>query len=167
MPVRPIRLIGDPALRAPAEPVTSFDKQLRRLVKDLMQTLHDVPGRAGLAAPQIGVGLRVLVYDGGNVRGHLVNPVLELSEQQQDGDEGCLSAPGIWAPLRRAFAVVARGFDAYGRAVKVRFTGPMARCLQHEVDHLDGVLFVDRLDPQTREQTLRAIDERWSDRTPN
>lgn len=163
MATRPILLIGDPSLREPAAPVTDFDKPLRALVKQMMRTLDAVPGRAGLAAPQIGVAHRIVVYDngGGNLRGHLINPVLELSAQHQDGDEGCLSAPGVWAPLRRAFAVSARGFDAHGRPARVRFTGAMARCLQHEVDHLDGVLFVDRLDPDARAAAQRAIAERW------
>jgi peptide deformylase len=165
--VRPILLIGEPILRTRAAPVTEFGKPLRALVKEMMRTLHAVPGRAGLAAPQIGEGVRVVVYDNGTgLRGHLVNPVLELSEQGQDGDEGCLSAPGVWAPLRRAYAVTARGSDTAGRPVKVRLTGPMARCLQHELDHLDGVLFLDRLDEAARTAAQREIDARWPPVSP-
>ena len=162
MAVRPILLISDPRLREPAAPVTEFGKPLRALVKEMMRTLHAAPGRAGLAAPQIGEGVRVIVYDDGSaLRGHLVNPRLELSEQGQDGDEGCLSAPGVWAPLRRAYAVVARGHDAYGKPVKVRLSGTMARCMQHELDHLDGTLFVDRLDEAHRAAAQAEIDARW------
>ena len=162
MAVRPILLITDPVLRAPAAPVTEYGKPLRALVKEMMRTLHAAPGRAGLAAPQIGESVRVIVYDNGTgLRGHLVNPRLERSEQGQDGEEGCLSAPGVWAPLRRAYAVLARGHDAYGKPVKVRLTGQMARCLQHELDHLDGVLFVDRLDERARAAAQREIDARW------
>lgn len=162
MAVRPILLIGDPRLREPAAPVTDYGKPLRALVKEMMRTLHAAPGRAGLAAPQIGEGVRVIVYDdGAGLRGHLVNPRLELSAQGQDGDEGCLSAPGVWAPLRRAYAVVARGHDAYGKPAKVRLSGTMARCVQHEVDHLDGTLFVDRLDDPHRAAAQQEIDARW------
>ena len=149
-------------LRRPAAPVEVFGKSLKVLVKEMMRTLHAVPGRAGLAAPQIGEPVRVLVYDdGGGRRGHLVNPRLELSEQGQVGDEGCLSAPGVWAPLRRAFAVTAYGRDTHGKPLKVRMTGSMARCLQHELDHLDGVLFLDRLDEPARAAAQREIDARW------
>lgn len=164
MSVKPIRLIGDPVLRTRAVPVTTFDKELRRLVKDLRDTMLDAPG-VGLAAPQLGVGLRVFTYavaEGED--GHLVNPELvTLSAEQQDGDEGCLSIPDLAFPLQRAERVVARGLNEYGDPVVVDGSAMLARCIQHETDHLDGVLFVDRLDPETKKAALKAIREaEWS-----
>jgi peptide deformylase len=159
MAIRPIRLFGDPVLRTPAEPVTDFDKQLRNLVRDLTQTLKDARG-AGLAAPQIGVGLRVFAYAVDGERGSLVNPDLSFpDEQEQDGEEGCLSFPGIYFDVKRRLNTVARGFTDRGDPVQVVGTDVLARCLQHETDHLDGVLFIDRLDPATRKQAMRAIRE--------
>jgi peptide deformylase len=157
--LRPVRHFGDPVLRTPADPVTAFDKELRTLVTDLTDTMLDAPG-AGLAAPQIGVGLRVFAYDVDDVVGHLVNPVLgELSGEQQDGDEGCLSFPGLYFPCPRARRVIARGFNMYGDPVLVAGSDLLARCLQHETDHLDGVLFIDRMDPEQRKLAMRAIRE--------
>ena len=157
MAIRDIRLFGDPILRTAAEPVTDFDKQLRTLVKDLTQTLDDAQG-AGLAAPQIGVGLRVFAYAVGSERGYLVNPVLEFpDDEEQDGEEGCLSFPGIYYDVKRRLNTVARGFTDRGDPVQVVGTEILARCLQHETDHLDGVLFIDRMDPATRKQAMREI----------
>jgi len=162
MAVRDIRLFGDPVLRTVAAPVVDFDKQLRELVRDLTDTMLDAPG-AGLAAPQIGVGLRVFTYNVAGVVGHIVNPELTLSEETQTGDEGCLSIPGLTFDCTRAYRTVARGFTMYGEPLTVDGTETMARCLQHETDHLDGVLFVDRLDPQTRKAAMKAIREAdWS-----
>ena len=115
MTVRPIRVFGDPVLRTPADPVTDFDAQLRELVRDLEDTVRE-PGRAGVAGPQIGVSLRVFSYNVDGVIGHMVNPVItERSEETQDGDEGCLSVPGIWAPTVRAMHAVVEGFDVHGK----------------------------------------------------
>ena len=145
MAIRDIRLFGDPILRTAAEPVTDFDKQLRSLVKDLTQTLDDAQG-AGLAAPQIGVGLRVFAYAVGSERGYLVNPVLEFpDEEEQDGEEGCLSFPGIYYDVKRRLNTVARGFTDRGDPIQVVGTEVLARCLQHETDHLDGYIYLDRL----------------------
>jgi len=155
--VQPIRLFGDPILRTPAAPVTDFDKELRTLVRDLTDTMLEAPG-VGLAAPQIGVSARVFTYHIGEAEpGHLVNPVLQLSEEEQDGEEGCLSVPGLTFDCTRAWRVVARGFDMYGEPVTVEGTDLLARCVQHETDHLDGILFVDRLDRATRKAALKAI----------
>jgi peptide deformylase len=164
MTIRPIRLFGDPVLRTAAEPVTDFDGQLRRLIKDLTQSLDDAQG-SGLAAPQIGVSQRVFVFDVDGVRGHLVNPGLDFpDEQEQDGPEGCLSFPGLYYDIKRRKNVVARGFDGHGDPVQVVGTDFVARCLQHETDHLDGVLFIDRMDPATRKEAMRAIREaEWAD----
>ncbi len=158
MSVQPIRLFGDPVLRTPAAPVVDFDAELRKLVQDLTDTMLDAPG-AGLAAPQIGVGLRVFTWYVDGELGHLVNPDLSLSEETQDGDEGCLSLPGIVYPCRRALSVVARGWNMHGEPVTVEGSELLARAIQHETDHLDGVLFVERMDAQTRREAMRAIRE--------
>jgi len=155
--VKPIRLFGDPVLRTPAEPVRDFDAELRRLVKDLTDTMLDAPG-LGLAAPQIGVGLRVFTYHvGDDEPGHLINPSLDLSGEENEDDEGCLSFPGLAYPVKRAYGVIAKGFNMYGDPVTIEGTELLARCIQHETDHLDGILFVDRLDPETRRQALAEI----------
>jgi peptide deformylase len=159
MTVRPVRLFGDPVLWTPAEEVTEFDRQTRRLVKDLTQTLRDQRG-AGLSAPQIGVGLRVFVFDVDDVRGHLINPVLDFPDDvEEDGPEGCLSFPGIYYDVRRRLNTIASGFDSDGRPARVVGDYQLARCLQHETDHLDGVLFIDRMDGPTRKQAMREIRE--------
>ncbi len=159
MAVQEIRLLGDPVLRTPAAPVTTFDKELRNLVRDLRETMHAAPG-AGLAAPQIGVGLRVFTYDVDDVLGHLINPVLHFpSDEEQDGEEGCLSVPGLTFDCVRKQHVVAHGQNVHGDPVTVEGRDLLARAVQHEVDHLDGVLFVDRLDAQARAAALAAIGE--------
>ena len=158
MAVQPIRLFGDPVLRTPADPVVDFDRELRTLVADLFETMLDAPG-TGLAAPQIGVGLRVFTYHiHDDEHGHLVNPELSYpDDEQQDGPEGCLSIPGLSWDCRRHQHVVARGLDMYGEPVTLLGSDLLARCVQHETDHLDGVLFVDRLDPDTRRQAMAEI----------
>jgi peptide deformylase len=158
--IRPIRELGDPVLRTPADEVRAFDKELAALVRDLEETV-DHPGRAGLAAPQIGVGARVFSYNIDGEIGHLVNPkIAELSDETQDGDEGCLSVPGVWAPTVRAMHAVVEGFDVHGEPLRLEGTGLMARCLQHEVDHLDGKVFLDRLTGDARKQAFRMLRER-------
>jgi len=155
--IQPMRLFGDPVLTSGCDPVTDFDKELRGLVKDLTDTLRDERG-SGLAAPQIGVPLRVFVFDVDGVRGHLVNPTVEFpDDEEQVGMEGCLSIPGLYYDTRRRLNAVARGVDMHGRPAQVIGTGEVARCLQHETDHLDGVLFLDRLDPATRRTAMRDI----------
>jgi peptide deformylase len=156
--IQPIRLFGDPILRTPAVEVVDFDQELRRLVEDLTDTMLEAPG-AGLAAPQIGVGLRVFTWNVDGEVGHLVNPTLDLSEETQDGSEGCLSIPGLSIDCRRALSVLAKGFDVHGEPVTIRGSDLLARALQHETDHLDGVLFVDRLTPELRKQAMREIRE--------
>src|SRR4051812_41154632 len=138
--IQPIRLFGDPVLRTPAAEVTDFDKELRQLVKDLTETMMDAPG-VGLAAPQIGVSLRVFTYWVDDVLGHLVNPTLDLSSELQDGEEGCLSLPGLAFDTPRALRVVAKGQDMFGEPVVIEGSELLARCIQHETDHLDGILF--------------------------
>jgi len=157
MAVQPIRLFGDPVLRSRATEVTDFDAELRKLVKDLEDTLID-QGGAGLAAPQLGVGLRVFVYHCGDFEGHLVNPTVDvLGDDEQEGPEGCLSIPGLAWSCTRHLHVVARGWNMHGEPVSVEGSELLARCIQHETDHLDGVLFVDRLDPETRRRAMAEI----------
>jgi peptide deformylase len=158
MAIQPIRLFGDPVLRTPAVPVTDFDKELQRLVADLTDTMLNAPG-AGLAAPQIGVGLRVFTWHVEGETGHLVNPTLDLSEELQDGPEGCLSLPDLTFDCKRALSVVAKGFNMYGDPVAVEGSEMLARAIQHETDHLDGVLFIDRLDREARKAAMKAIRE--------
>jgi len=156
--VQDIRLFGDPILRTPAAAVTTFDKELRKLVKDLTETMQDAPG-VGLAAPQIGVSLRVFTYWVDDELGHLVNPELDLSDEIQEGEEGCLSVPDMSFPTKRAMSVVAKGFNMHGEPVELSGSDLLARCVQHETDHLDGVLFLDRLDADVRKEAMRMIRE--------
>ena len=158
MAVQPIRLFGDPVLTSRAVEIVDFDKELRRLVEDLTDTMRDAPG-AGLAAPQIGVGVRVFTWFVDGEVGHLVNPDLSLSDEEQDGPEGCLSIPGLAFDCRRAMSVVAKGWNMYGEPVTVEGSEKLARAIQHETDHLDGILFIDRLDRETRKEAMRAIRE--------
>lgn len=158
MSIKEIRLFGDPVLRSKAEPVVDFDRQIRQLVKDLEDTMLDAPG-AGLAAPQLGVSLRVFTYYVDGVLGHLINPSLELTEQTQDGEEGCLSLPGLYFDTTRAYGVVATGQNMHGEPITIEGTELLARCVQHETDHLDGILFIDRMDKATRKLAMKAIRE--------
>jgi peptide deformylase len=155
--VTPIRLYGDPVLRTPAAPVADFDAELRQLVADLTETMH-AAGGAGLAAPQIGVGLRVFTWFVDGEVGHLVNPdVAAVGEEIQDGPEGCLSIPGLRYDCRRHLHVVASGWNMHGDPVRVEGSELLARAIQHETDHLDGVLFVDRLDEVARAEALAEL----------
>ncbi len=157
MTMRPIVRFGDPVLVAKTTPVTRFDQHTEALVKDLLDTV-EAPGRAGLAATQIGVGLRVFSYNVEGRFGYVINPsIAELSEEVQEGDEGCLSVPELWYPTRRAQRAVVTGVDLRNEPVTVEGTGLMARCLQHETDHLDGMLYIDRLDAEERKRAMRDI----------
>jgi peptide deformylase len=156
MTVRPIRLYGDPVLRTEADPVTAFDAALRALVTDLEDTVRE-PGRAGVAAPQIGVSLRVFSYNVAGQVGHLVNPVLSEFDGEQDDDEACLSLPGLGFPTKRTMSVTARGFDQHGEPLVIHGTGFLARALQHETDHLSGTLYIDTLTGDVRRQALREL----------
>ncbi|MDA0635218.1 peptide deformylase [Nonomuraea sp. MCN248] len=161
--------VGDPVLHTPCEPVTRFDDELRALVDDMFASMYAADG-VGLAANQIGVSLRVFVYDCPDAddvrhRGVVVNPTLELpglgARRLDPGEEGCLSVPGQYAPLPRSDRAAAHGFDAEGRPVSVEGTGMLARCLQHEVDHLDGHLYIDRLPAKRRKQVLAAYEQSY------
>lgn len=163
-PVRPVTLLGHPALHARAAAVTRFDDELRVLVEDMFATMYAARG-VGLAAPQVGVGLRVFVYDcpvegEPNAKGHVVNPVCTtVPGELQDDDEGCLSVPGLYFPTVRAMAARVDGVDMTGAPVRVEGRELLARCLQHETDHLDGMLYLDRLGGRTRRGALREARE--------
>jgi peptide deformylase len=157
--VTPIRLLGDPVLTTPAAPVVDFDAELHGLVADLTETMFEAGG-AGLAAPQLGVGLRVFTWYVDGEVGHLVNPdVAPVGEETEEGPEGCLSIPGFRWDCRRHLHVVATGWNMHGDPVRVEGSELLARAIQHETDHLDGVLFVDRLDPEARVAALAEIAE--------
>jgi peptide deformylase len=157
---RLVRLFGDPVLRTPCDAVDRFDEALMSLVADLEETVS-APGRVGLAANQIGVSRRVFSYCVDGRVGHLVNPVIEAVEGEQEEEEGCLSLPELWYPVRRAQYARARGVDRLGQPVVVEGEGLLARCLQHEVDHLNGRLFVDCLSGSVRKQAMRDLQERY------
>jgi peptide deformylase len=158
MSTLPIRIFGDPVLREPAGPVESFDAGLRRLAEDMIQTMHEAPG-VGLAAPQVGRSLRLIVFDIGEEAGAraLANPELKNEWGEQIGDEGCLSVPGLYYPVKRAQKVWAEGVDLDGHEVTIEAEELLARVLQHEVDHLNGVLFIDRLDAEHRSEALAKL----------
>ncbi|MBM2616200.1 peptide deformylase [Actinoplanes sp. LDG1-06] len=156
MTVRPIRIFGDAVLRTECDPVTTFDAELRALIDDLEDTVRE-PGRAGVAAPQIGVSLRVFSYNVDDVVGHMVNPVLTGFEGEQQDEEGCLSIPGLYFPTKRSMSVTATGQDRHGEPLVIQGTGFLARALQHETDHLDGTLYIDTLKGDVRRQALREI----------
>ncbi|WP_144759497.1 peptide deformylase [Curtobacterium sp. 9128] len=160
MTVRPIRLFGDPVLRSPADPIAPSalgSPGIRDLVQDLVDTVRE-PGRAGVAAPQIGVGLRAFSYNVDGEVGYVLNPeVVEVSGEPELMDEGCLSVPGLAYPTSRYPYAKVRGVDVDGNEVVVEGTGLMAEALQHEVDHLDGTVYVMTLAPETRRQALRDI----------
>jgi peptide deformylase len=157
-----IRVVGDPVLHTPAEPVTEFDGALTALIDDMFAALA-VAGGVGLAAPQIGVSRAVFVYDcpdetGTHQVGHVVNPVITTSGDQETTDEGCLSVPGPYHELPRATHATVRGFDKTGAAIEVSGTGFFARCLQHETDHLRGILYIDHLPRNRRRRVLRDME---------
>ncbi len=158
MSIQEIRFFGDPVLTTPAAPVVDFDKELRVLVQDLTDTMLDAPG-AGLAAPQIGVSLRVFVWDVDEALGHLINPVLTLSDEMQNGEEGCLSFPELRYETPRAMRAVAKGFNMYGEPITVEGSEFLARALQHETDHLNGILFIDKLSAEDRKLAMKEIRE--------
>jgi peptide deformylase len=157
-----IRLVGDPVLHAQAREVTEFDEALGTLIDEMFASLA-IAGGVGLAAPQIGVGLAVFVYDcpdesGQRQVGHIVNPVLTTSGEQITADEGCLSVPGPYHELARAAQATVRGADRKGAPLEISGTGFFARCLQHETEHLRGVLYIDHLPRNRRRRVLREME---------
>ena len=157
---RDIRVIGDPVLREHALEVTVFDRSLRKLAKRMIRIMHDAPG-VGLAAPQIGVLQRLLVYDVDDDARILVNPQLdEFSADIEENDEGCLSVPGVTMPVSRPVSLRVRAFDADGQPLEFHAEGLEARVIQHEFDHLEGVLIVDRTSRSARAAALRELRDR-------
>ena len=164
MPVRPIVKWGDPVLHAPARPVAAVDDEVRALLRDMVDTMYAAPG-IGLAAPQIGVALRVVVVDlsVGADPGQLiqlVNPVFVTREGEQKHEEGCLSIPGYGGTPVRPSRVVVRGLDPQGVEREHEGTELLARAFCHEIDHIDGLLFVDRLSPLKRDLLKRRLRKR-------
>ena len=159
MSVQPVRLFGDPVLRAVSAPIDTVDDGVRSLVLDLLDTV-ELPGRAGVAAPQIGVGLRAFSYNIDGEIGYILNPVLaEVRGEPVPVGEGCLSVPGLWhEALRHPWARV-EGVDLDGNEVVLEGEGLMAQALQHETDHLDGMLYLSRLPAETRRTAMREIRE--------
>ena len=156
MTIRPLRLLGDPVLRTACDPVTRFDDALAQLVGDLLDTVR-VPGRAGLAANQIGSVLAVFAYNVDGSLGYVINPVLTELAGEQAGAEACLSIPGVSALRQRAAHAVVTGVDLAGQPVTVAGDGEFARCLQHEADHLRGELYIDKLSGPERAAVLREL----------
>lgn len=157
MAVRDIRLFGDPVLKTPTVEITDFNEAVRSLVEDLVETTK-LPGRAGVAAPQIGVNLRAFSYNVNGEVGYLLNPVItSLAGEKKLVDEGCLSVPGLWHPTPRFERATVIGFDLSGNKVEVSGSGLLAQALQHECDHLDGYLYIDRLEPEERKLAMRAL----------
>jgi peptide deformylase len=158
MAMREIRVIGDPVLRTPCEPITVIDERVRTLIDDLLETV-DYEGRAGLAGNQIGVGLRAFSWNIDGDIGYIINPeiVENASEFQDLADEGCLSVPGLWYPCERPLYAKAVGTDLDGNEVIVEGEDIWARLINHEVDHLNGKLYIDRLTKETRREAMREL----------
>jgi peptide deformylase len=154
-----IRIFGDPVLRQRANEVESIDGRLVRLADDMIQTMYEAPG-VGLAAPQVGIEKRLFVYDVGDGPKAVVNPVITEASGEWDFEEGCLSVPGLHWNIVRPKQVHLTGVDLDGNEVSIEADEYLARVFQHELDHLDGVLLVERLDPDTRKQAMKAIRAR-------
>ena len=159
MSIQEIRYFGDPVLTTPASAVVDFDKELRVLVKDLTDTMLDAPG-AGLAAPQIGVSLRAFSYNVHGELGYLINPeIIETFGELTPTDEGCLSVPGLWHPTPRYEKVVVRGQLLDGSTISIAAEGLLAQAMQHECDHLDGNVYLDRLEIHERREAMKKLRE--------
>ncbi|MCI1663788.1 peptide deformylase [Bifidobacterium crudilactis] len=156
MAIRDIRVVPDPVLRTPCETITNITPAVRRLVTDLLETVDD-PGRAGLSANQIGISLRAFSFNIEGKLGYVLNPVMEETSGEQYGDEGCLSLPGLWYQTRRADYARVRGIDLEGEEIVLEGSGLMGRMLQHECDHLDGHVYIDRLEKDVRRQALKQL----------
>ena len=166
MPVQPIRLFGDPVLRTPAEPVVDFDKELRTLVKDLHRHHARRPRRRAWRRRRSGSACGSSPTTSTTSSGTSSTRPSTSPTRSRTDDEGCLSFPGLAFPTMRAYGVVAKGFDMYGEPVTIEGTELLARCVQHETDHLDGILFIDRLDQAQRKAALKAIREaEWAGET--
>jgi peptide deformylase len=159
--ILPIRTLGDPVLREPCSDVATFDAHLRTLCRDMLETMYDAPG-VGLAAPQVGLSLRLFVFDaeGGAAPGVVANPVLSELAGELVEEEGCLSLPSLWAPTPRSAQARVTGLDENGRPMSVMGEGLLARIFQHETDHVNGKMFIDRLEEEERRQVMAALRDR-------
>jgi peptide deformylase len=159
MAILPIRKLGDPVLRERCRAVEIFDDWLRRTAQDMLETMYDAPG-VGLAANQVGIAMRFFVYDAGDGHhGFVANPELTGFRKEESIDEGCLSIPGPFHPTSRALTVRLRGRDLDGEPVDVQAEGLLARIFQHETDHLNGMLYIDRLPDEGRRDVMRQLRE--------
>ncbi|MEO0060426.1 MAG: hypothetical protein RL343_44 [Actinomycetota bacterium] len=157
MTVREIRLFGDPVLKTVSDQITNFDDKAKALIEDLLDTTK-VPGRAGVAAPQIGVNLRAFSYNVNGQLGYIINPVLvEVSGDKNLVDEGCLSVPELWHKTPRYEFAKVVGVDLDGNQLELEGTGLMAQMLQHECDHLDGLVYLDRLEDEERKSAMKNL----------
>jgi peptide deformylase len=153
----PIRIFGDPVLRQRAHEVADFDERLRRLADDMLETMRAADG-AGLAANQVGVLRRLFTWETADGHGAVVNPRITFeSDELQDGEEGCLSFPGLFYPTRRPLEVHLDGQDVHGDALALEGRGLLARIIAHEVDHLNGILFIEHLERHDRKEAMRRI----------
>jgi len=159
MAILPIRTLGDPVLREMCRPVERFDDWLSRTADDMMETMYAAPG-VGLAANQVGIGLRFFVYDDGDGHhGFVANPEISAPKDEETIDEGCLSIPGPFYPTERALRVRLRGSDVRGESIDIRAEGLLARIFQHESDHVNGKLYIDRLSEEGRRDVMRQLRE--------
>lgn len=156
MAIFPIRTFGDPVLRTVAEPIDTFDDALHKLAEDMIETMYDAPG-VGLAAPQIGVSKRIFVFDAGAGPHVMINPEVVEVKDEWEFDEGCLSVPGRYWPISRPGFARAKGLDLDGNPVEYEGDELVGRVLQHEIDHLNGILLIERLDRRTRKSALRDL----------
>ena len=156
MPIFPIRTFGDPVLRTVAAPIDDFSSELERLVDDMLETMYEAPG-VGLAAPQIGISKAIFVADIGDGPFVMANPIIAELDGSWTFDEGCLSVPGRFWPIKRPGYAKATGFGLDGHAVEFEGDELMGRVLQHEIDHLNGMLLIERLGRRTRKQALREL----------
>jgi peptide deformylase len=155
--ILPIRTLGDPVLREPSRPVLAFDRKLRKLADDMLETMYAAPG-VGLAGPQVGLSLRLFVFDDGQTGPlFIANPELHDGDGETTDEEGCLSIPGPYYPTKRYATIGCRGQDTRGKPVDMTGEGLLARIFQHETDHLDGMLYVDRLDEEGRRSVLTEL----------
>jgi peptide deformylase len=157
--VREIRLYGDPVLRTTSEPITEITQSIRDLIQDLLDTTQ-LPGRAGVAAPQIGVNLQAFSYNVHGELGYLINPrIIDVSGDLLEIPEGCLSVPELWEPTPRYANATAEGINLDGDVVRISGTGLLAQALQHECDHLNGQVYLDRLTQENRKEAMRKLRE--------
>ncbi|MFN2488455.1 MAG: peptide deformylase [Actinomycetota bacterium] len=159
MAILPIRVFGDPVLRERARPIGPPTELHRALARNMIETMREAPG-VGLAGPQVGVLERIFVWEVDDRHGALIDPVIESrSDQSVEAEEGCLSVPGLYYPVARATEVVVTGVEESGAPVRLEAEGLLARVCQHEIDHLDGILFIDRLPEELRGEALRQLRE--------